>query len=292
MLNPNRSILRLCLIFAIALLAFAIIAPDLVAQQNPQPDAVQPNAGNPNAEQPPATDDAPDTLLELLLAGGVMMIPILICSLVAVTVAIERFIALKRANVIPPTFVSDLRDELRSADYDPEAGIRYCERNPAAISKIFKAGISRMSQGHEVVEKAIEDAGAREVGKMKRGLRPLAAVGNIAPLLGLLGTVYGMIEAFRATSNPEAGSDKSTMLAEGIYVALVTTAAGLTLAIPVLIIYQILAGKIDSMVDDIDEAAIEFVEYSMFSDEAQSKVDTKSPPLEISVAPNAQPNPA
>ena len=111
-----------------------------------------------------------------------------------------------------------------------------------------------------MIEKAIEDAGAREVGKMKRQLRPLSAVATISPLLGLLGTVYGMIGAFQAAS--AAGAGKADTLAKGIYEALVTTAAGLTLAIPVLIVYQILSNKIDSIVDEIDDIAIDFLEHT------------------------------
>ena len=110
----------------------------------------------------------------------------------------------------------------------------YCDKVGGPVSRIFKAGIPKIGKGEQAIEKAIEDAGAREIGKMKRKLRPLAAVATISPLLGLLGTVYGMIEAFQAASN--AGHGKSDMLAEGIYVALVTTAAGLSLAIPVLIV--------------------------------------------------------
>ncbi|MFH2002101.1 MAG: MotA/TolQ/ExbB proton channel family protein, partial [Planctomycetota bacterium] len=102
----------------------------------------------------------------------------------------------------------------------------------------------------------------------KRSLKPLSMIATIAPLLGLLGTVYGMIGAFQAASNTGAG--KSDVLAQGIYEALVTTAAGLTLAIPVLIIYMALNHKIDAMVDDLDDCAEEFLSFTLETNKEQS----------------------
>ena len=240
------------------LFSLQVLAMPLAAQAPADNNAQKAAQGNPG-------DDTknPENLLELLVMGGEMMIPILICSIIAVTVAIERFVNLQRRKVIPPGFVSGLSAALGTGFKNVDSAINYCVQGGSTIGQIFKAGINKLKDGPEAVEKAIEDAGAREIGKMKRKLRPLAAVATISPLLGLLGTVYGMIEAFQAASN--AGHGKSDMLAEGIYVALVTTAAGLSLAIPVLIIHQVLSGKVDSMVDEIDESAVEFLESSVSS---------------------------
>ena len=266
--NPIRSITAASL--AVFFMMQAFILP-LAAQQAPGVN----NAAQ--AAQGVAGGDAdaknPENLLDLLIMGGEMMIPILICSIIAVTVAIERFVNLQRRKVIPQNFVSGLGGSLGAGFKNVEGGINYCIQSGTTIGQIFKAGINKLVEGQDAVEKAIEDAGAREVGKMKRKLKPLAAVATVAPLLGLLGTVYGMIEAFQAASN--AGHGKSDMLAEGIYVALVTTAAGLTLAIPVLIIHQILSGRIDSMVDEIDESAIEFLESTASSGKDGSKASSK-----------------
>ena len=241
----------------VAIFSFQILSISLSAQDAPAN----------NAAQGADASKGPENLLDLLIMGGEMMIPILICSVIAVTVAIERFVNLQRRKVIPQNFVAGLSGSLGEGFKEIDAGVNYCLQSGTTIGAIFKAGIHKLKDGQEAVEKSIEDAGAREVGKMKRKLRPLAAVATISPLLGLLGTVYGMIEAFQAASN--AGSGKSDMLAEGIYVALVTTAAGLTLAIPVLIIHQILSGKVDSMVDEIDESAIEFLESTANNGKAQ-----------------------
>ena len=253
--NPCRPILAVVLA---VLFSLQVLAMPLGAQAPADNNAQQAAQGNPGGDA-----KNPQNLLELLVMGGEMMIPILICSIIAVTVAIERFVNLRRRKVIPSGFVSGLSAALGTGFKNVDSAINYCVQGGSTIGQIFKAGINKLKDGPEAVEKAIEDAGAREIGKMKRKLRPLAAVATISPLLGLLGTVYGMIEAFQAASN--AGQGKSDMLAEGIYVALVTTAAGLSLAIPVLIIHQILSGKVDSMVDEIDESAVEFIESTVSS---------------------------
>ncbi|OPZ57497.1 MAG: Biopolymer transport protein ExbB [Deltaproteobacteria bacterium ADurb.Bin510] len=140
--------------------------------------------------------------------------------------------------------------------------MRYCDENPSPMSEVIKAGIRRLGHGYEAVEKGIEDAGGREVYKMKRSLRPLSAMAAIEPLLGLLGTVYGLIVCFEGAYASQ-GQNKAENLAKGIYEAMVTTAAGLTVAIPILIVFQILASKVDSLVDSMDEQAIEFLEYTL-----------------------------
>ena len=262
------------IILLAAALTIGLAGAAAVAQNaQPQPGAANqqaaPQQAAPDAQQQGPKKTSSMSLLQLLVSGGVMMIPIALCSVIAVTVAIERFISLRRGKVIPPEFIANLREELRRNGDDIRAGIAYCDRTRSTIGEIFKAGIERMPYGHETVEKAIEDAGQREVGKMKRRLRPISSVANIAPLLGLLGTIYGMIGAFQATA-AHTGPGKSEQLAEGIYMALVTTAAGLTLAVPTLIVYQVLASRIDGMVDEIDERAMEFVEYTMTAQPSDS----------------------
>ena len=201
----------------------------------------------------------PDNLLDLIVMGGEMMVPILICSVIALTIIIERLVNLQRSKVIPSNFVSDLHNQLGDISApNISAAVNFCQRSDAIAAHIFLPAIQKMHHGPEVIQSAIEDAGGREVGKLKRKLKPLSFIATISPLLGLLGTVYGMIEAFQAASN--AGHGKSDMLAEGIYVALVTTAAGLTLAIPVLIVHQFLSGRVDSLIDEIDNSANDFLD--------------------------------
>ncbi|MCP4375403.1 MAG: MotA/TolQ/ExbB proton channel family protein [bacterium] len=219
------------------------------------------------ADVPAGTKEAaevqgPQNVLDLIMAGGYIMIPIGLCSILAIAVAVERFISLTRDKLIPHEFSESLRGSFSGGRKDYVAAMAYCEDTPCPISNIFKAGISRAPQGNEAMEKAIEDAGAREVHKMKRSLKPLSVIARVAPLLGLLGTVYGMIAAFQSAS--AMGVGKADRLATGIYEALVTTASGLTLAIPVVIVYEILCHRVDSIVDHMDDQAIEFLEYTAY----------------------------
>ncbi|MBL7134260.1 MAG: MotA/TolQ/ExbB proton channel family protein [Phycisphaerae bacterium] len=213
----------------------------------------------------------PASLFSLILKGGYVMIPLGLCSVLALAMAVERFISLKRDKILPPEFVSGIKGAFAGSG-DIDKAVAYCEERPSPISNVFRAGISRVLHGAASVEKAIEDAGSREVDKLKRSLRPLSVIATVAPLLGLLGTVYGMISAFQSAS--AMGVGKADRLATGIYEALVTTAAGLTLAIPVLVVYQILCSRVDKLVDHMDDEAIEFLEYAAYSKAGADEADT------------------
>lgn len=208
----------------------------------------------------PLDPDKRETMFSLIVKGGFVMIPIFIASIVALALTVERFIALKRSNVIPADFLSGLGESMKWDGANAKDGIAYCEKTGGMVGNIFKAGITRIHKGEEAMEKAIEDAGYREADKMKRSLRGLTIIASTSPLLGLLGTVYGMIDAFQTATikGMEAGGG-ADHLAQGIYEALVTTAAGLTVAIPVMLIYQILNTKVDGIVDDLDDMGIEFM---------------------------------
>jgi len=211
--------------------------------------------------QEAAESQSPKNVLDLIMAGGYVMFPLGLCSVLALGIAVERFISLTRGKLLPVDFSEGLRETFAGGK-DYKSGMEYCEENPCPLSNIFKAGINRAPQGDEAMEKAIEDAGVREVNKMKRSLKPLSVIARVAPLLGLLGTVYGMITAFQSAS--AMGVGKADRLATGIYEALVTTATGLTLAIPVVIVYEILCHRVDSIVDHMDDQAFEFLEYTAY----------------------------
>lgn len=198
-----------------------------------------------------------ETMFTLIAKGGYLMIPLGIASVLALTLGLERFISLSKERVLPKSFLEGL---IRAWDGDRSGkqAIAYCDESGGAVGHIFKAGIRRTSHGPEAVEKAIEDAGSKEADKLKRSLRPLSVIAAVSPLLGLLGTVYGMIDAFQKTSS-SGGTAKTAMLASGIYEALVTTAAGLTIAIPALLLYQFLLGRVDRLIDEIDEVGTEFI---------------------------------
>lgn len=209
-----------------------------------------------------AQDAAPadeETMLSLILKGGPVMIPLFGFSFLALAITIERAFGLRKSKLIPPEFLPALKS---AVDRDPggvEEGIRYCETHSTPVAHILRSGLTNLGRGLDAAEKAIEDAGAREMYKMKRSLKSLSVIASVSPLLGLLGTVYGMIGAFKDASSMGAG--KADSLANGIYEALVTTATGLTIAVPVLLIYQFYTSKVDGLVDDIDELCIDFLHH-------------------------------
>ncbi len=216
---------------------------------------------------------AKETMFSLIGKGGPVMIPIGLGSVIAFGIALERFISLRRGQVIPANFMARLNEAWGTERNSPDAAVRFCEEIDGAVGHIFKSALLRMHMSPEVVEKAVEDAGYREADKMKRSLRGLQIIAAVSPLLGLLGTVYGMIDAFQmATLRGVGGSGSAEMLAQGIYEALVTTAAGLTVAIPVLLVYQVLNAKVDRLIDELDEMGMEFMAMVMRPDPDGAKV--------------------
>jgi biopolymer transport protein ExbB len=202
-------------------------------------------------------DAAPpkETLWSLIVKGGIVMIPLGICSIIGLAMAVERSLSLRKEKIIPPQFVENTFKAWRESG--PQEAIAYCEKVGGHAGNIFRAAIQSRGRGEEGVEKAIEDAGFREAEKLKRSLRGLSVIASLSPLLGLLGTVYGMISAFQVAS--AVGMGKAEVLAKGIYEALVTTAAGLTIAIPVLLVQQWLNSRADAIVDDLDDMTMRFM---------------------------------
>lgn len=198
-----------------------------------------------------------ETMFSLVKKGGPVMWPLGIGSIIALALGIERYISLSRNRILPEGFLKDLA---AAWDADPtgKKAEEFCDESKGAAGHVFKAGIKWRHEGYQAVSKAIEDAGAREADKITRSLRPLSIIASVSPLLGLLGTVYGMIEAFQKTAE-SGGAAKPADLANGIYEALVSTAAGLTIAIPVLLLFQWLSTRADRAVDYIDEVGTEFV---------------------------------
>lgn len=248
----DRRIVAAAVLLAGLLSAAPALGQEIQPVKAPAPGVPPPAGGG-------AADEGPRNLFDLLYRGGPVMIPIGICSVLALAFAIERFLSLKREKVIPAAFIEGLRQVFRGPE-DVERGVAHCEADPSPLSNVFLAGLKRLREGSEGMEKAVEDAGGREAHKMARSLKPLSVIATVAPLMGLLGTVYGMISAFQSATAQTV--NKADTLSRGIYEALVTTAAGLTLAIPVLIVYELLSSRVDTLVDRMDDEAIEFLEYS------------------------------
>ncbi len=228
------------------------------------------------------------SILDFVLKGGPMMIPIGLCSLVALTVIIERLTSLRRRNVIPTKFLPGLRKILGNGDAEPSAldfpenkeeTLEYCRESGSPIANVFAAGIKKLGTSVELIEKHIQEAGQREVLKLRKYLRSLSVIASITPLMGLLGTIFGMITAFQTVATSAESLGKAELLAKGIYQAMITTAAGLMVAIPVLVAYHWLTAKIDRLLTEMDQMTVDFVEeyaYPPISDQ-------KAPPTLRSV---------
>jgi biopolymer transport protein ExbB len=196
-------------------------------------------------------------LIRIVLQGGPVMVPIIACSIVAFAVAVERFLTLRRARINTQEFMETIRTVLRQNNV-PEA-IRLCEKTPGPIARILKAGMLKHGRRRRDIREAIEDAGQLEIPRLERYLGVLATVASVSPLLGLLGTVAGMIKAFNQIQ-AKMGVVNPSDLAEGIGNALVTTAAGLVVAIPTLVLYNYFVAKVDNMILDMEISSSELVE--------------------------------
>jgi biopolymer transport protein ExbB len=175
-------------------------------------------------------------------------------AILMVTFGIERMLALRRRKVLPPELVQELGElAARKGGLDPRKAYRVCQQHPSAAASVIRATLLKVGRPHSEVEHAVVDASEREAARLYKNVRPINLATAVSPLLGLLGTVQGMIEAFALTAAGIAGVNKAEQLAGGIYVALVTTFAGLCVAIPGAMLSHYFEGRIQSLFRDIDE---------------------------------------
>ncbi|ASL25907.1 MotA/TolQ/ExbB proton channel family protein [Azotobacter chroococcum] len=193
---------------------------------------------------------------ELVKAGGWMMLPIVLCSVVALAIIAERLWTLRPSRVTPPHLLGQvwrwIQDKQLNSDKLKEL------RAESPLGQILAAGLANSKHGREVMKECIEEAAARVIHELERYLNALGTIAGIAPLLGLLGTVLGMIEIF--SSFMGSGMANASQLAGGISTALITTAAGLFVAIPALFFHRYLQRRIDELVVGMEQEAIKLVE--------------------------------
>lgn len=195
-------------------------------------------------------------MLEIVQAGGWLMLPIIACSVVAVAIILERLWTLQRRRVLPPNVARQVWELVNNNQLDSQQLQLVHQSSP--LGQVLATGLTYQHAPREVLKEAIEDAGRHVVHDLERYLNPLGTIAAISPLLGLLGTVSGMIRAFTAITAQGVGNP--TVLAGGIAEALITTAAGLTVAIPSLIAYRYLRGRVDGLVVMIEKESIRFIE--------------------------------
>lgn len=199
-------------------------------------------------------------LLEMVRSLNYWVIPFALATLIAVWFTTERLVVLRRGRVIPKPFVQRFLKLLDEGEMERDYALQVCEENGSPVAMVFAHGVRKWGKPSVEVEQAIIDGGERQVGALRKHLRVINGVASVSPLIGLLGTVWGMLESFNQIA--EAGAmGKTEQLAAGIALALVTTAAGLIIAIPSLISYMYLAGRVDSLVMEMDELAQKVVHH-------------------------------
>ena len=250
----------------VALIALAFIAaPALSASAQVSVPNNMPAAMNPNtsAAVSLADGDGPPTmtsknLVGIIRDGGLVIYPLFACSFVLLVFAFERFISLRTGRVIPRPFVKRFMHQLQEGQLDRDEGRLVCEENGSPTALIFAAAVRKWGRPAVEVEQAVIDAGERACGNLRRYLRVFSGLGTIGPLLGLLGTVFGIIRAFGDIAMSES-TGRTEMLSHGISEALYCTAFGLSVAIPAVVLHLYFVSRVDRLVIQIDTLGQEVV---------------------------------
>jgi biopolymer transport protein ExbB len=209
-------------------------------------------------------------LLEIFFKGGVIMWFILLSSIIGLAVVIDRFIVLRRAKINVPAFMVRIRGFIKKKDIS--GAISYCMQEKSPVANIVRKGLKKYKFGHDRVKEAIENAGNQEISKLEKGLIVLASVAGIAPLLGFLGTVTGMIQAFM-TIQDLAGAANPSDLAGGIWEALITTAFGLIVGIPALALYNYFLSAVKKLVSEMETVANDVVDVIQEGGKDEADID-------------------
>ena len=196
-------------------------------------------------------------MLELMKSGGWLMVPILLCSVVAMAIVVERFWTLQAAKIIPNGLVMQVWEWSRADELD-DARIRTIQSG-SPLGRLLAAGLANRSAEREIMKEAIEEVGRHIVHELERYLNALGTVALITPLIGLLGTVIGMVKVFTVITVHGVGNPE--VLADGISQALITTATGISVAIPALLFYRFFQRRVDELVITMEQEALKMVEF-------------------------------
>lgn len=207
-------------------------------------------------------------MIDLFKAGGWLTLPILACSLAAATIIVERLLALRRARVLPEQLVTILRHWTQRGAIDPQEVTSLALDSP--LGRIVAAGLACRGRSREIVREQVEDTGRHVVHELERFLNALGTIAAISPLLGLLGTVAGMIKIFQIVA--VEGNSNFSLLSVGIAEALVTTAAGLTVAIPSLLFYRYFHARVDRLVVQMEQETLQLIDLLDSSASEQESV--------------------
>lgn len=258
------------------LLLLAALATLLAATS---PARGQSPAGEPAAAaaadeaEAPAPLIAHKSLFEILRGGGLMMIPLFACSFVMLVFVFEKFISLRRGRVIPRPFVDRFLPQLREGKLDRDQAIELCQESKSPVADVFAGAVKKWGRPAVEVEQAVIDAGERAAHRLRRYLRLFNGIATVSPLLGLLGTVFGMIRLFNAIATADA-MGRTELLAGGISEALLTTAGGLGVAISAVCFYLLFLGRVDQLLVDLDglgQQLVDLISAEALQDSAKGR---------------------
>ena len=209
-----------------------------------------------DAAAPPPGDE-PTSLLDILLQGGWVMVPLLLLSGAALYLFVERLVAVRRAEGDPEAATERIRRDVRAGRI--KEALQFCREEDTPIARILRQGLERLGRPISEIQDAVQAAGKHEAFALEKRTGLLASIAGVAPLLGFFGTVLGMIEAFRQVQTLQGNADPS-VLAGGIWEALVTTAAGLAVGIFANLAYNYLLGRIKRLTNDMERSATAFID--------------------------------
>ena len=195
-------------------------------------------------------------MLEIIQSGGWMMVPIIIASVLALAITVERFWTLRPGKIAPPDLLSQVWGWMKNKQLD-SAKIRTL-KDSSPLGNVLAAGLINSRHGRQIMKESIEEVASHEIHEMERYLNALGTIAAVAPLMGLLGTVIGMIKVFAEIM--AQGTGQANLLAGGISEALITTAAGLVIAIPALICHRMLQRRVDEIVVYMEQEALKLVD--------------------------------
>jgi biopolymer transport protein ExbB len=197
------------------------------------------------------------SLLDVLVLGGWVMVPLVLLSVLTIYLLVERLITIRQASSNPEAITDRVRDYVRSGDV--EGAITYCKKKDVPITRILKQGLERLGRPISEIQDAVQAAGKHETYELEKRTNLLASIAGIAPMLGFFGTVVGMIKAFQEIQNLQ-GNVNPSVLAGGIWEALITTAAGLLVGILALFSYNFLIARIRRLTNDMERSATDFID--------------------------------
>lgn len=196
-------------------------------------------------------------LLQIVTKGGILIIPIVICSIISIAVLIERLTLLRKVRINARTFTLQIKNLIIKGKVTE--AVMLCKRTPGPVAKITKAAVVKYKKPREEIKEAIESAGKTEIYHLEKNLGILGTIAAVAPLLGFLGTVTGMIKAFMRIQML-GGNVDANVLAGGIWEALVTTAAGLAVGIPSIIFYNWLQSRVEQFVFEMEDSSTALID--------------------------------